>query len=249
MWPAAFSSRPSLPQARSRAYIASRPDLPFTSPAEDGGVVTGGAVVVFSAFSFLVSFFSSFLVSFFSSLPPPAFASHAATQSFFLAPFFSSFVMSRHWVSQFLVLVSCAETGTVNAKAEPRNATEHKPTIKRLFIAASLDGASEVARPWHPTAPRSELFSRQFRTRTVGNTRQGNSRFTRVSEKAATVRYPGQGSICITKSCPYLVAIGFTRRNGVRARRGIPSGITKSARFWGDSRCASPAPPCAPEDL
>src|ERR1700676_2823432 len=129
MWPAAFSSRHSLPQARSRAYIASRPPFPFTSPAEDGGVVTG-AVVVFSAFSFLVSFFSS--------LPPPAFASHSATQSFFLAPFFSSFVMSRHWVSQFFVLVSCAETDTVNATAEPRNATEHKPTIKRLFIAASL---------------------------------------------------------------------------------------------------------------
>src|ERR1700730_16785613 len=154
MRPAAFSSRHSLPQARSRAYIASRPDFPFTWPAEDGGVVTGGVVVVFSAFSFLVSFFSS--------LPPPAFASHSATQSFFLAPFFSSFVMSRHCVSQFFVLVSCAETGTVNATAEPRNATEHKPTIKRLFIAASLDGASEVARPWHPTAPRSELFSRQF---------------------------------------------------------------------------------------
>src|ERR1700682_3465310 len=138
MWPAAFSSRHSLPQARSRAYSASRPALPFPRPAEDGGGVTGAVVVVFSAFSFLVSFFSSFLVSFFSSLPPPAFASHSATQSFFLAPFFSSFVMPRHCVSQFFVLVSCAETGTVNATAEPRNATEHKPTIKRIFIAASL---------------------------------------------------------------------------------------------------------------
>src|ERR1700676_4357672 len=75
-------------------------------------------MVVFSAFSFLASFFSS------------AFS--------FLVSFFSAFVMSRHWVSQFLVLVSCAETGAVNATAEPRNATEHKPTIKRLFIAASL---------------------------------------------------------------------------------------------------------------
>src|ERR1700688_3738856 len=88
--------------------------------------------VVFSAFS-LASFFSSFF-----SAPLPAFASHSATQSFFLAPFFSSFVMSRHCVSQDLVLVSCAETGAVKATAELRNATEHKPTIKRLFIAASL---------------------------------------------------------------------------------------------------------------
>jgi hypothetical protein len=50
----------------------------------------------------------------------------------------------------------------------------------------------------------------------------------------------GRGYNYVAKSCPYLVAIGFMRRIGVRASHGISSGITKSARFWGDSRRAFP---------
>src|SRR5690349_4636178 len=46
IFPAAFASRHSLPQARSRSIIAWRPGLPFASPADFGaaiGVVAGAA--------------------------------------------------------------------------------------------------------------------------------------------------------------------------------------------------------------
>src|SRR5207302_291001 len=129
-----------------RSIIAWRPGLPFGSPAVPGAVIgvvgVAGVVVVLA--------------------PPPAFASHSATQSFFLAPFFSSFVMSRHCVSQDLVLFSCAETGAVIETAKPSTATEHKPTIKRPFIAASLVAHRKSLGRGARLRPGQSSSSRQF---------------------------------------------------------------------------------------